>query len=98
MFFFTHQTVNTQGFVTFHGSVNTSSDARLKDFVEDIPEEASLSLLRSVSAKTYVRNDMNGTDRRCGFVAHEVEVFAHESLGSNLVVSYRGSIYQTKNR
>jgi hypothetical protein len=85
--FFTYQAVNAQGFATFHGGANTSSDARLKDFVEDIPEEASLSLLRSVSAKTYVRNDMEGGSRRCGFIAQEVEASAHESLGSNLVGS-----------
>jgi len=84
---FNYQTVNAQGFVTFHGGANTSSNALLKDLVEDIPEEASLSFLRSVSAKTYVRNDMEGTDRRCGFIAQEVEASAHESLGSNVVGS-----------
>ena len=85
--FFNYQTVNAQGYVTFHGGANTSSDARLKDLVEDIPEDASISLLRSVSAKTYVRNDMEGGSRRCGFIAQEVEATAHESLGSNLVGS-----------
>lgn len=85
--FFTYQTVNAQGFVTFHGGVNTLSDAKLKDFVEGIPEDASLSLLRAVSAKTYVRNDMEGTNRRCGFIAQEVEESAHASLGSNLIGS-----------
>jgi hypothetical protein len=56
--------------------------------VEDLPEEAALSLLRDVSAKTYVRNDM-GSDatRRCGFIAQDVEAAAHESLGKNLVGS-----------
>jgi hypothetical protein len=85
--FFNFMTVTAQGFVTFHGGANTSSDARLKDSVEDLPEEAALSLLRDVSAKTYVRNDMEGSDRRCGFIAQDVEAAAHESLGKNLVGS-----------
>ena len=80
-------TDNAQGFVTFHGGANTSSDARLKDDVQDLPEEAALSLLRDVGAKTYVRNDMDGTSRRCGFIAQEVRAAAHETLGSNLVGS-----------
>jgi hypothetical protein len=54
--------------------------------VEDLPEEAALSLLRDVSAKTYVRNDMEGS-RRCGFIAQDVEAAAHESLGKNLIGS-----------
>jgi hypothetical protein len=85
---FNYQTVNAQGFVTFHGGANTSSDGRLKASVEDLPEEAALNLLRSVSAKTYVRNDM-GSDatRRCGFIAQDVEAAAHESLGKNLIGS-----------
>jgi hypothetical protein len=85
--FFNFMTVNAQGYVTFHSGANTSSDARLKDEVVDMPEEQALSLLRSVSAKTYVRNDMENSDRRCGFIAQEVEAAAHESLGSNLVGS-----------
>jgi hypothetical protein len=84
---FNYQTVNAQGFVTFHGGANTSSDGRLKDSVQDMPEEQALSLLRTVSAKTYVRNDMENSDRRCGFIAQEVEAAAHASLGSNLVGS-----------
>ena len=85
--FFNYQTVNAQGYVTFNGGTNASSDARLKDFVEDIPEDDALSLLRTVSAKTYIRNDMEGTNRRCGFIAQEVELAASASLGSNLVGS-----------
>jgi hypothetical protein len=85
--FFNYSTVNAQGFVTFHGGANTSSDARLKDQVEDLPHDAALSLLRAVSAKTYLRNDMEGSERRCGFLAQDVEAAAHESLGSNLVGS-----------
>ena len=63
------------------------SDARLKYFVEDIPEDKAIMLLQTVSAKTYIRNDMEGSSRRCGFIAQEVEAAAHESLGSNLVGS-----------
>jgi hypothetical protein len=84
---FNYQTVNAQGFVTFHGGANTSSDARLKDSVVDMPEQQALDLLRVVSAKTYVRIDMEGSERRCGFLAQDVEAAAHESLGSNLVGS-----------
>jgi hypothetical protein len=88
--FFNFMTVNAQGNVTFHGGANTSSDSKLKNSVEDLPEEAALSLLRDVSAKTYVRNDMAGSDateRRCGFIAQDVEAAAHESLGKNLIGS-----------
>jgi hypothetical protein len=73
--------------VTFHGGANTSSDGKLKNSVEDMPEEQALNLLRDVSAKTYVRNDMEGSDRRCGFIAQDVEAAAHESLGKNLIGS-----------
>ena len=59
------------------------SDQRLKDDVEDLDDADCLGLLRSVSAKTYVRNDL-GSERRCGFIAQDVEAAAPASLGSNL--------------
>ena len=72
------------GYVTFYGGTNAASDQRLKDDVQDLPDVDCLGLLRSVSAKSYVRNDL-GSERRCGFIAQEVEAAAAASLGSNLV-------------
>ena len=76
--------INEQGFGTFYGGTNAASDARLKEEVEDLPSADCLNLLKAVSAKTYRRNDM-GPERRCGFIAQEVEAAAASSLGANLV-------------
>ena len=86
----------TQHFIGFGASSNPDtiyflvatasySDKRLKDDVEDLPDEDCLSLLKSVSAKSYVRNDLVDSERRCGFIAQDVEAAAASSLGSNLV-------------
>ena len=86
----------TQHFLGFGASSNPNtiyflvatasySDKRLKNDIEDLPDEDCLSLLKSVSAKSYVRNDLVGSERRCGFIAQDVEAAAASSLGSNLV-------------
>ena len=76
--------INGQGFGTFYGGTNAASDARLKEEVEDLPSAGCIDLLKAVSAKTYWRNDM-GPERRCGFIAQEVEAAAAPALGANLV-------------
>ena len=73
----------SSGYVTFFGGTNAASDAKLKGEVEDLPTADCLDLLKTVSAKSYVRNDM-GADRRCGFIAQEVEAAAAPSLGTNM--------------
>ena len=50
------------------------------------------SLLKSVSAKSYVRTDLRGSERRCGFISQDVEAAAASSLGSNLVGEATGEL------
>ena len=57
----------------FWSGIYTPSDARLKDEVQDLPSEECLDVLRQVSAKSYVRNDLRERTRRIGFVAQEAE-------------------------
>ena len=50
-----------------------ASDRKLKDNIEDIPEDECINLLRTVNAKTYIRNDMTDNKRRAGFIAQDCE-------------------------
>ena len=75
----------SDGHVVAHLGFHNDSDARLKDDVQDLPSNDCLSLLKSVSAKSYVRNDLQDTNRRAGFIAQEVEAALAPSLGQNLV-------------
>ena len=49
------------------------SDRRLKDDIQDLPADQCLHVLREVSAKSYVRNDLAETTRRIGYIAQDVE-------------------------
>ena len=74
------------GYVTFAVGTNAASDAKLKDQVQDFPEQAALDLLKTVKTKTYVRNDLPVQKRRCWFLAQAVQAAADASLlGENLV-------------
>ena len=64
-------------------TVYSTSDARIKDDVQSIPEQDALNLLKTVSAKTYTRKDMPGK-RRAGFIAQDF-LNVPLSLGENLV-------------
>ena len=74
---------------TFWTGITTPSDSRLKDNVQDLPSDECLDVLRHVSAKSYVRNDLPERTRRIGFVAQEAEAaLAVTSLaGTNVVQS-----------
>ena len=50
-----------------------------------MPEDECINLLKNVNAKTYTRNDMTNSKRRCGYIAQDIEEHAHISLGENLV-------------
>ena len=65
--------INAQTYVTFYGGTNAASDQRLKDNVQDMPEDDAINLLKSISAKTYTRNDMTDNKRRAGFIAQDFE-------------------------
>ena len=57
--------------------------------MQDLPSHECLEVLRQVSAKSYVRNDLPERTRRIGFVAQEAEAaLAATSLaGTNIVGS-----------
>jgi hypothetical protein len=76
--------INAQGYVNFFGGTNAASDRILKDNVEDMPESDAINLLKSISAKTYTRNDMTDNKKRAGFIAQDFET-APITLGENLV-------------
>ena len=71
-------------------TVYSTSDGRIKDDVQNIPEQDALNLLRTVSAKTYTRKDMPGK-RRAGFIARDF-LNLPLSLGENLVEKVIGKI------
>ena len=71
----------------FWSGIWTPSDARLKEEVEDLPSDECLEVLRQVSAKSHVRNDLPERTRRIGFLAQDAEAaLAPTSLaGTNIV-------------
>ena len=76
--------IETSGYVNFFFGTNAASDRVLKDEIRDMPDEEALTLLRAVSAKTYVRKDIGDNKRRAGFIAQDFEDVP-ESLGQNFV-------------
>ena len=71
-------------------TVYSTSDARIKDDVQNIPEQDAINLLKNVSPKTYTRKDMPGK-RRAGFIAQDF-LNVPISLGENLVEKIIGKI------
>ena len=65
--------ISNAGYVTFYAGHGDASDASLKSPPTDADTEDCLHMLRSVSARNYVRTDMPGTSMRVGFVAQEVQ-------------------------
>lgn len=54
------------------GTLTQSSDARLKDNIEDADTAMCMELVNSVSARTYRRKDIEQTKTRLGFVSQEL--------------------------
>ena len=70
----------------FTQGIIAPSDSRLKDEVRDLPEEECLRVLRQVSAKSYLRNDLPASSRRIGFIAQEAEAALGPSIaGTNVI-------------
>ena len=70
----------------FTQGIIAPSDSRLKDEVRDLPDEECLKVLRQVSAKSYVRNDLPASTRRIGFIAQEAEAALGPSIaGTNVI-------------
>ena len=74
----------TTGAWVHYKGLSAASDRSLKDDLQDANTEQCLSMLRQVSAKTYVRKDLPDSGSRLGFVAQDVET-ACQPLWSNLV-------------
>ncbi len=72
--------VQTNNRWNFWSGIYAPSDIRLKDDVQDLPSDECLDVLRQVSAKHYMRNDLADTTRRIGFIAQEAE----SALGPHL--------------
>ena len=62
-----HQNVFVTG--TFHNN----SDSPLEDHQQEVQEETALGVLRAVSPKTYLRNDLDGKPSRVGFIAQDIQ-------------------------
>ena len=63
---------DTSGNTGYYGSTYSASDNRLKDEQKNVDEDACMNVLRSITPKTYKRNDRNN-ESRLGFIAQEVE-------------------------
>ena len=80
--------VTTNNKWTFWSGITVPSDSRLKDEVRDLPSDECLDVLRQVSAKSYIRNDLPENTRRIGFLAQDAEAALGPSLaGTNIVDS-----------
>ena len=80
--------VTTNNKWNFWSGIYTPSDSRLKDDVQDLLSDECLDVLRHVSAKSYVRNDLPEKKRRIGFLARDAEAALGPSLaGTNIVDS-----------
>ena len=64
-------TLHSDGTFTATGNINSSSDVRLKDNVEEI--EDALTKIGAIRGVTYNRNDIQGNPRQAGVIAQEVE-------------------------
>ena len=64
---------NNQGNLGLAGSLNESSDARLKDDVQEVDPADAIAMVKAVKPKTYVRNDMDTGDPRLGFIAQDLK-------------------------
>jgi hypothetical protein len=82
---------NSNGNVSFTGTVTSASDSRLKDDQQVLPEDACLQVLNKVDAKSYKRND-RGMEPRIGFIAQEMEA-AVPAKWSNLVGKAKSTSY-----
>ena len=83
----------TTGYWTFYKGYGAASDQSLKGDAQDASTEASLNMLREVSAKTYRRLDLPENEgERLGFIAQDVEQACPNAWG-NLVgtTQYRWS-------
>ena len=69
----------------------SSSDARLKDAVEDLSEVACTAVLMAVKPKKYVRSDLGETTfssaRRVGFLSQDVQAAIEGRNWSNLLAT-----------
>ena len=74
----------TTGFVIFLGGSGTASDASLKTVPQDANTEDCLQMLRSVSARTHERIDLEPGKSRIGFIAQEVQNAAPRAFGGLL--------------
>ena len=70
--------------VSFSGGQSTVSDASLKTEPKDANTEDCLQMLRSVSARTYERIDLEPGKSRIGFIAQEVRNAAPRAFGGLL--------------
>ena len=71
----------TTGAWVHYKGLSAASDRSLKDDLQDANTEQCLSMLRQVSAKTYVRKDLPDSGSRLGFVAEA----AGPPLWSNVI-------------
>ena len=80
------QTMGTgsNGYWTSYRGHGDASDQSLKGDAQDANTEDCLSMLRGVSAKTYLRKDIPDSGSRLGFVAQDIEAACPSAWG-NLV-------------
>ena len=81
----------TTGHVSFTGGQSTVSDASLKTEPKHANTEECLQMLRSVSARTYERIDLEPGKSRIGFIAQEVRDAAPQAFGGLLGTSSHSS-------
>ena len=69
------------GMVTFYFGHQNASDRSLKDNIQDVNEDEAIQALKTISAKTYTRKDIDSKNR-IGFIAQDFENLP-SSLGEN---------------
>ena len=72
---------SSTGMVTFYFGHQNASDRSLKDNIQDVNEDEAIQALKTISAKTYTRKDIDSKNR-IGFIAQDFENLP-SSLGEN---------------
>ena len=83
--------ISNAGYMHFYHGNGDASDASLKSALEDASTEDCLQMLLSVSARTYRRTDMPGTNSRIGFIAQEVRDALPAAFGNIINTAPYGS-------
>ena len=66
----------------------TSSDQSIKTDVQSVSTDDCINMLNNIEAKTYLRTDLDTTDKRIGFIAQDIQANLPEEFKNVLGIVY----------